>query len=253
MSQSDFYKVAQSIVNGQRVASLFMITDEDKHRVAKRSIAHAYAMTTLLDYEPYVDATSTIFVDRLAELFAQKHQVCDLGVWLQWYAFDVIGEMTFGQRLGFLEQGQDVEGLIAILHRLGGYTALVGQMPWLDYFLEKNIVVHKLGLNRKRIIVQFVSGFLQRRLSQEKQALNSTESKAQSQNVSCDRTDFLSKFIAGSKSYEGKIPTSQLLGWSMSNINAGSDTTAIALRAIICEYNSTLYADSTCSFDQIIF
>jgi hypothetical protein len=56
--------VPQSLVNGQRVASLFMITDEEKHKAAKRPIANAYAMTTLLDYEPYVDATSTLFVER---------------------------------------------------------------------------------------------------------------------------------------------------------------------------------------------
>jgi hypothetical protein len=48
-NQSEYYRVAQPIVNGKRVASLFMITSEKQHQAAKRPIANAYSMTTLLD------------------------------------------------------------------------------------------------------------------------------------------------------------------------------------------------------------
>jgi cytochrome P450 len=212
-----------------------MITDEEKHKAAKRPIANAYAMTTLLDYEPYVDATSTLFVERLTTLFARENRSCDFGQWIQWYAFDVIGEMTFGQRLGFLEQGKDVAGLIKTLHRVGWYSAVVGQMPFLDLILDKNVIMGKLELNRKASIARFVAGFMQRRITEEETTGDITDSKAQVMIGRRARTDFLSKFVAAAESHEGKIPTSQLFGWSMSNISAGSDTTAITLRAIFCE------------------
>ena len=224
--QSDYYRVTQSLVNGKRVASLFMMTNEEQHKNAKRPIAHAYAMTTLMDYEPYVDDTSKLFVDQLTTLFAKTKEICDFGQWLQWYAFDVIGEMTLGKPLGFLHGARDVGSLISTLHRMSWYKAVVGQMPWLDYVLEKNPFLQKLDMTRRGRVVDFVSKALRRRLLEDKQAEPGAHTRK--------KADFLSKFIDASKTFKGRDSTSQLLGWSMSNISAGSDTTAISLRSVFC-------------------
>lgn len=183
-------------------------------------------MTTLLDYEPFIDSTSKVFVERMTNLYAKTGQVCDFGEWLQWYAFDVIGEMTFSRRFGFLEQGKDVGGIIQTLHGSGWYTAVFGQMPWLDYLLAKNPIWGTHFAKKKAGVSRFVLSFLQPRINEA----NDPSEKA----VPQDRKDFTSKFIAAADKYHGNIPASQLLGWSLSNINAGSDTTAITLRAIIC-------------------
>lgn len=205
-----------------------MITDEDKHKAAKRPIAHAYSMTALLDYEPFIDSTSRVFVDRMTKLYATTGKACDFGEWLQWYAFDVIGEMTFSRRFGFLEQAEDVGGIIQTLHSSGWYTAVFGQMPWLDYVFAKNPVWGEYFGRKKLGVSRFVMSFLQPRIDEA----NAPSEKPDIQ----DRKDFTSKFIAAADKYHGQIPASQLRGWSLSNINAGSDTTAITLRAIICEY-----------------
>ena len=52
------------------------------------------------------------FFKRLDELFADKPQVCNLAFWLQAFAFDVIGEVTFSERIGFLEKGEDIDGIM---------------------------------------------------------------------------------------------------------------------------------------------
>ncbi len=96
-----------------------MITDEDQHKTAKRPIAHAYAMTSLLDYEPFVDSTSRTLVEQLSRQYANSGKVCDFGEWLQWCAFDVIGEMTFSNRFGFLEEAKDVGNIIKTLNKSG--------------------------------------------------------------------------------------------------------------------------------------
>lgn len=52
-----------------------------------------------MSYEPFVDRCIDQFVNRLSE-FAQAHQEINLGHWMQCYAFDVIGCITFGERFG---------------------------------------------------------------------------------------------------------------------------------------------------------
>lgn len=41
------------------------------------------------------------------------------------FAFDVIGEITFSHRLGFLEQGRDVDGIMANIWNTFRQTSLV--------------------------------------------------------------------------------------------------------------------------------
>ena len=72
---------------------LFVIADREVHAINRRKAAHAYSMTALLEMEKYVDNCSTMFVDIL-EGYAERHQLIDLGDYLQYYAFDVIGEIT---------------------------------------------------------------------------------------------------------------------------------------------------------------
>ncbi|KIY01189.1 uncharacterized protein Z520_02741 [Fonsecaea multimorphosa CBS 102226] len=215
------------------------MTDEDQHKTAKRPIAHAYAMTSLLDYEPFVDSTSRTLVERLAALYADTDKVCDFGEWLQWYAFDVIGEMTFSSRFGFLEQGRDVGNIIKTLNKSGAYTAIVGQMPWLDYLLAKNRVWGGAFSKDRQGVSNFVLQLLKPRIEEADRVRRGESGGSDGEKVQSqapqdfkDRTDFTAKFISAFVKYHGLIPQSQLLGWSLSNINAGSDTTAITLRAI---------------------
>lgn len=70
------------------------MTDEAVHARMKRPIASAYSLSTLEEFEPLIDSTTAVFLERLDELFAGTGKVCDLETWLQWYAFDVIRELT---------------------------------------------------------------------------------------------------------------------------------------------------------------
>jgi len=53
----------------------------------------------------------------------------DLGMWLQFYTFDVVGELTFGKKFGFLEEGRDVDGIMESIGGLLVYLGLCGQVP----------------------------------------------------------------------------------------------------------------------------
>lgn len=83
-SKSDFYTVWQNIVNGKRTASLVFTTDEQQHAIMKRPVASAYSLSTLVEFEPLIDSTTAVFLDRLDNKFAETGKTCDLGTWLQW-------------------------------------------------------------------------------------------------------------------------------------------------------------------------
>ena len=89
-------------------------------------------MSNLIQFEPLVYSTITAFTTQLENGAVDKpgdEGVLDHGTCPQFYAFDVIGELTFSQRLGFVDQGKDIDGIMAALEKLLDYVAVVGQMP----------------------------------------------------------------------------------------------------------------------------
>lgn len=71
--------------------TLFTSTDERFHSKLRRAVSNAYAMTSLVQFEPLVDSTTTEFLKQLKQRYADKADeagVVDFGAWLQYYAFD---------------------------------------------------------------------------------------------------------------------------------------------------------------------
>lgn len=106
-------------------ASLFSTTDEYFHAELRRCVNSAFSMTALVQYEPSVDDTTLLFLDQTESLFSSQNKICDFAEWLQFYAFDVIGEITYSKRHGFVERGEDVDGMVKYLGRLFSYVAPV--------------------------------------------------------------------------------------------------------------------------------
>jgi hypothetical protein len=114
--------------------SLFSTLDEKYHAKLRRAVSNAFAMSTLVQFEPFVDSTTAEFLNQLDERYAEKtgsEGVCDFGTWLQYYAFDVIGELTYSRRLGFVERGEDVNGIIGSLEMALNYFSVVSKMAFL--------------------------------------------------------------------------------------------------------------------------
>lgn len=123
--QSDFYVVQQSVVKGHSLPSLFSTTDNDFHMQFRRCVNSAFAMSALVQYEPFVDNTTKLFLKQTERLYIDQPDACDFTQWLQFYAFDVIGEITYSKRHGFIERNEDVDGIVAYLTKLFLYVAPV--------------------------------------------------------------------------------------------------------------------------------
>lgn len=68
-----------------------------------------------MTFEPLVDEVLQCISDKFDQAFCATEQVIDMGKWLQFFAFDVMGTMTFSKRYGFLDQGKDVGGMLATI------------------------------------------------------------------------------------------------------------------------------------------
>ena len=238
--KSDFYSVWQNVVNGQRVASMVFTTDEAVQLEIKKPIAAAYSLSTLKEFEPLLDSTTAVFLSRLDELYASTGKVCDFGKWLQWYAFDVIGELTFSKRLGFLEKAHDVEGITATVARNFDRCSVLGQMPWLDLITYKNPIYLKFFA---KSAVNPVITFGQRRLEER---INGEDHEPESETEIKDpalrekvlhgtlpsKPDFLSRFLTLHEEQPDVVTDSRLLAYLFMNINAGSDTIGSTVRAV---------------------
>jgi cytochrome P450 len=117
--------VQQSVVKGHTLPSLFSTTDNDFHMQFRRCVNSAFAMSALVQYEPFVDNTTKLFLKQTERLYIDKPGACDFTRWLQFYAFDVIGEITYSKRHGFIEKNEDVDGIVAYLTKLFLYVAPV--------------------------------------------------------------------------------------------------------------------------------
>lgn len=98
-------------------------------------------MTTLTEFEPFVDKTILALASQLDAHFAITGLPCNIATWLQYCmfsssagiskltrvldAFDAIGELTFSKSLGFLDQGRDIDGIIKALEKTFDYSGKV--------------------------------------------------------------------------------------------------------------------------------
>lgn len=74
-------------------ANVFAIRNMKIHSTARRKYASLYAMSSLVGYEPYVNNCIDILCNKMREVAESKSKI-DLSKWFQYYAFDVIGEIT---------------------------------------------------------------------------------------------------------------------------------------------------------------
>ncbi|KAH6977384.1 cytochrome P450 [Ilyonectria sp. MPI-CAGE-AT-0026] len=233
--KSDFYIVQQSVVKGFRLASLFSTTDNDFHSQFRRCVNSAFSMSALVQYEPFVDNTTKLFLNQTEKLFVGKPGGCDFTTWLQYYAFDVIGEITYSKRHGFLEKNEDVEGIVGYLSKLFLYVAPVGQIPFLDLIFLKNPIYLKLSqwgfIDSTFPVARFARARMAERLIPELSS-NTTILPTSSGKKQPLGSDLLSKFIAAGEARPEFMTDTLVQTMAVSMAFAGSETTAITLSAV---------------------
>ncbi|KAL4878051.1 cytochrome P450 [Aspergillus karnatakaensis] len=224
-TKTAFYPIQAARYDKKPMMNLFATRDETYHSRIKRPVAHSYSMATLVELEPKIDHVSKIFMRKLMES-ASDNRLIDLGEWLQWYAFDVIINLTFSQTPGFLEELRDVDNMISSIGAFFLYAAVIGQVPWLHKLLAGNPLLP--------VVMPAIETF-----NPAVMFANKCMNEMKTGDTAKGRDDFLMRFQQlvenGTRGGMdgGAFKAADIVNHTSTNVLAGSDTTAIALRSII--------------------
>jgi cytochrome P450 len=200
-------------------AGLFSDINPHRHAIQRRKFSSFYSMTSLIAYGPAVNNCISLISSRFAEL-ANAERVVNLHHYLQCYAFDVIGEITFGKRFGFLDLGEDKEGLFKAIDQRNAYGTFTGIFPWLHRWLFPWLP--KSGGH------VYVGNWTLQQIAAKKKTMRDPK-------LSDDdgAPDFMAKVLAAHEADPEKMTYGDLAAICISNIGAGSDTTAISLSSVL--------------------
>ncbi|KAK3726068.1 hypothetical protein LTR37_000216 [Vermiconidia calcicola] len=232
MTKSDFYPVQQAIAKGVRLESMFSTQNEAYHAKYRRCVNNAFSMSSLVSYEPLVDNTTDAFIEQTEQRYCKTGKTCDFSKWLQFFAFDVIGEITWSKRIGFVDRDEDVDGIVKFIGDFLSYAAPVGQMPFLDLLWSKNPLLLQLqrwGINNT---VFPVTKFAQDQNKVRMGEMEKIKQDGKLDEESGKGVDLLMKFTQAQHDHPEFMTNSQVLASCTSMIFAGSETTAISLSAV---------------------
>lgn len=133
-------------------------------------------------------------------------------------AWDVIGSTTFSQPIGYLEHGHDFDGTLSNADKAVDYFSMVGMIPVLDYWLDKNPIMHIGPPGFNTVAALSVKHLTDRYQGNDKSYHDPA------------KPDFLDRFIEA-KAADPEVDDSQIVSWLLINLIAGADTTALTLRS----------------------
>lgn len=145
-------------------------------------------------------------------------------------AWDLIGSVTFSNQFGYMKEGRDFDRTLAIADQMLDYFAAVGQIPWLDYLLDKNPVM-RIGPPNLSNVTRI--------------ALESIGARVQGKDPHFDPAvpDYLAHFLESRKIHPDLVDDTTVFSFLLVNLLAGSDTTATTIRAVLyfCLKNPRVY------------
>ncbi len=244
LAKSGFYPVQMQVSRGVVLQSLFGTQDLAYHARLRRTVSGAFTMTAMLQYEARVNETVRAFLRQTDALYAATGAACNFVLWLQFFAFDVVTEITYSRRVGFIDTNTDVDGIIQWLADIFDYQAPVGQMPWLDRLLVKNpvrMLLSRYGLlDNSSGTARFSRARMEERLggwdkTAEREASKDAGDEADDSKAgdgTSPAMDLLTMFLRAQRDDPGFFDNGRMLTMTTSLALAGSDTTAASLAAV---------------------
>ncbi|PHH87670.1 hypothetical protein CDD83_8550 [Cordyceps sp. RAO-2017] len=188
----------------------------------KRPIAKSFSPGAVVAMEPLVDRIVTRLCDRLEERFIDSGEgkECDLGSWIAYCTWDIIGAATLSEDFGYLHQGSDHDGSINLNDRFADYFGTVGQIPFVDTLLDKNPLV-RLGPPTLENVASFTLRHIQARVQGRDPHYNPA------------MPDFLQHFLDTREEKPDAVDEQLVFSYTVNVLLAGADTSAIAIRAVM--------------------
>lgn len=186
--------------SGSALPAVFNTRDETLHKQIKSPIAPMFSLSNTVTYEPFVNQVLEVLFKQLDQRFVHPQQIFDLSHWLQYFAFDVMGTLTFSKSYGLLEQGRDVNGMLKTIWSYMTDAAPFTQIPWVDELWRKNRFFASLKGSTGFSILKVVSDFI----SDRQQKLE--DSKSDGEKLQVNERDMLSRFLEVSQTDDSVPP-----------------------------------------------
>lgn len=225
--KGDFYAVLRPYQrNSSPLVAVFNSQDEALHKQIKNPIAPLYSLSNVSKLEGLIDDVLLMLQRQLDSRFASTGETFDLGDWCQYFAFEVMGTMTFSKGYGFIEEGRDVGGMLNAIQTFMKTVAPMTQMYWLDRILYKNRIADSIRPAPGLGIMRFVGSVMKERREQL------ASGKAPELAKGKTHEDFLSHFLRLQETQK-ELPPWASTAWTFSNVTAGSDSVGTVMRTCL--------------------
>lgn len=101
---------------------------KSEHKERRKAWDRAFSTKSLREYEPRVNRHAYALMTRLKEQASTKTSV-RISDWVNYYSFDVMGDIGFSRSFGMLEKGKEDE-LITLLHKSMEPVSIFGHFNW---------------------------------------------------------------------------------------------------------------------------
>ena len=185
-----------------------------KRRVERaKNVASGYALSNIIKSEPYIDSTIELLEKRWDEL-SQENKPVEFDKWFNYMAFDIVGEVTFSSRFGFLESGRDIGGAIANSRVLTLYVTIAGYFQWLHRLTLGNPLIAYFNLTPSQHIFDT--------------CLTAVNARRKNPNT---RMDMMEQWLGTLKAHPDRFEEKELHAVATATIGAGADTISATLQA----------------------
>ncbi|PVI03632.1 cytochrome P450 [Periconia macrospinosa] len=184
--------------------------DPQKHVRMKRTLANSFSTRALAEQEPIISDCIDKFIKEIGN---KGRNGIDMVKWYEMVAFDILGEMAFGESFGAVESGEPHFWSELVIRHVFAATVLdnMRRYPFM-------VTLGKLILPRLTVSVRDKhSGYTRAKVQQR------LESKS-------DRKDFFTNVIQ--KVHSGEMSREEMVGHASTLVIAGGETVATELVGI---------------------
>jgi cytochrome P450 len=220
VSQTSWYDTW--VIPGMGI-SFFATRDREEHRHIRGRVSGTYSMSAILAMEDLISEVMDLNLTTLTRA-ARGMKPIRLDQFVNYFTFDVVGQLAMGGPIGFLEQERDVDGIIQSIHdgfyMMSNMGTVPGQMYWMNNRVARYLV-QKFGGARLNSFEVFLT-WLDKRIDERMR-----------DGLGNRRFDMLQYFINGKNPSGEPVTKGEVMIEGVNILGAGADTTAISILAVL--------------------
>ncbi|GFF56769.1 cytochrome P450 monooxygenase, putative [Aspergillus lentulus] len=181
------------------------------HAKLKRPMAPYFAIPNLMGIESILDNVQDELMEKL-----QRHSTIDTALWMRLFSLETLYRIAFSQKLGYLSQEKDVDGILSLLRGNFVFACYISTIPIIGWL--RNYIAGFMGSGLEAIFPQ---------------ALKELKSRWDNEKSDASNRDLMAYFMDLSKKDPDTLDRKGILGTTVTTIFAGVETTGTTLTFLL--------------------